>query len=94
MCLRQSQSCDDRLSKALHLTTILLCSIAAGALCIIGLSHIIGGGIGNLIDRIFNSGAVIDFMNIGINDLRTGIFNIADVAITAGIVMLIFASSG
>lgn len=61
--------------------------------CVIGLSLIIGGGFGNLIDRIFNNGAVIDFMNIGIGGLRTGIFNIADVAITTGALTLIFFGS-
>ena len=42
---------------------------------IISLSLVLGGGIGNLIDRIFNAGRVIDFMNIGIGSLRTGVFN-------------------
>lgn len=51
---------------------------------------IISGGLGNLIDRIINQGAVIDFMNIGIGPIRTGIFNVADLAIMAGI--LIFAA--
>lgn len=46
---------------------------------------IIGGGLGNLMDRILNHGAVIDFMNIGIGSIRTGIFNVADLAILAGI---------
>ena len=46
---------------------------------------IIGGGLGNLIDRILNQGVVIDFMNIGIGSIRTGIFNVADLAIMAGI---------
>jgi len=50
---------------------------------------IIGGGLGNLIDRIMNQGAVVDFMNIGIGSIRTGIFNVADLAIMAG--GLIFA---
>jgi len=51
-------------------------------------SFIIGGGIGNLIDRIrFNY--VIDYFNLGIGDLRTGIFNVADMAITAGFIMLL-----
>ncbi len=45
---------------------------------------IIGGGLGNLIDRIFLDGLVTDFLNIGIGSLRTGIFNIADVAIMFG----------
>ena len=40
---------------------------------------------GNLIDRIMNQGAVIDFMNIGIGPIRTGVFNVADLAILAGI---------
>ena len=59
---------------------------------VIALSFIIGGGTGNLIDRTFNNGAVIDFMNIGVGGLRTGIFNIADVAIMIGMVMLVVTS--
>lgn len=53
----------------------------------IGFVFIISGGIGNLIDRSFR-GYVVDFMNMGIGSLRTGIFNIADMAIVLGIVML------
>jgi signal peptidase II len=49
---------------------------------------IISGGLGNLIDRIVNHGAVIDFMNVGIGSIRTGIFNMADIAIAAGLLML------
>ncbi len=45
---------------------------------------IFAGGTGNLIDRFFNDGRVIDFMNIGIGRLRTGIFNVADVFILFG----------
>lgn len=55
---------------------------------IISLSLVLGGGIGNLIDRIFNDGHVIDFMNIGIGSFRSGVFNIADVAISCGVVWL------
>jgi signal peptidase II len=55
---------------------------------IISLSLVLGGGVGNLIDRIFNEGRVIDFMNIGIGSLRTGIFNVADIAISFGVVWL------
>lgn len=51
---------------------------------------IIGGGLGNLIDRLVNNGAVMDFMNVGIGSLRTGIFNIADMAIMLGAVMLLW----
>lgn len=49
---------------------------------------IVAGGVGNLIDRIRLNGEVIDFLNLGIGSLRTGIFNIADIAITAGELML------
>lgn len=60
---------------------------------IAGLSLIAGGGVSNLIDRIFNNGAVVDFLNVGIGSLRTGIFNIADVLILIGVaIILIFHS--
>ncbi len=49
---------------------------------------VFAGGIGNLIDRM-RINAVIDFLNLGIGPVRTGIFNVADMAITAGFVMLL-----
>ncbi|MBK8566976.1 MAG: signal peptidase II [Saprospiraceae bacterium] len=54
---------------------------------LIGLGLIVAGGIGNLLDRFFNNSLVPDFMNLGINSLRTGIFNVADVCITTGIII-------
>lgn len=57
-----------------------------------GLALLIGGGISNLIDRAFRDGGrVIDFLNLGMGELRTGIFNIADVAIMVGIALVFFA---
>lgn len=59
------------------------------------ISLLLAGGVGNLIDRIWQGGVVIDFMVIdlgeltGISWLRTGIFNIADIAITAGFLLLL-----
>ena len=47
------------------------------------------GGLGNLIDRIFFENGVIDFLNVGIGNLRTGIFNVADMAIMAGVIGLL-----
>ena len=52
------------------------------------LSLICGGGLSNLIDRIAYDGRVVDFLNVGIGSLRTGICNVADMAITAGAVLL------
>ncbi len=46
-----------------------------------------------VIDRIFRNGEVVDFMNIGMPwgpfQIRSGIFNIADVAIMAGLFLMI-----
>ncbi len=56
----------------------------------IGLCLVLAGGTGNLIDRVLNTGTVIDFMNVGIGALRTGIFNFADLWITAGAGILLF----
>lgn len=53
------------------------------------LALIFSGGIGNIIDRLLFDRHVTDFMNIGINNLRTGIFNVADVCITAGAIGLL-----
>jgi signal peptidase II len=50
---------------------------------------LLAGGIGNLIDRLFHNGLVIDFLNVGIGPVRTGIFNVADMAIMAGFAILI-----
>lgn len=60
---------------------------------LIGLSLIAGGSIGNLFDRVLNAGAVVDFMNVGIGQIRSGIFNVADVAILIGIFELILFMS-
>lgn len=58
----------------------------------LGLSLIISGGYSNLIDRILYKGIVIDFLNIGIGNLRTGIINIADIAITSGVILIAYSA--
>jgi len=50
------------------------------------------GGLGNLIDRLLYDGRVIDFLNMGLGSLRTGIFNLADVYITTGLLVLVGCS--
>jgi signal peptidase II len=49
---------------------------------------IASGGGSNWIDRARFGGSVVDFMNMGIGPVRTGVFNVADIAIMAGIGML------
>ena len=51
-------------------------------------SLILSGGVGNLIDRILYD-YVIDFLYIGYRGIGTNIFNIADMVIMAGFIMLI-----
>lgn len=64
---------------------------------VVALGLLLGGGLGNLIDRVFRDGTVVDFMVMGIGSLRTGVFNVADMAVMAGIFLLfagkLFASS-
>ena len=55
---------------------------------LLALSLIVSGGVGNLIDRV-RFDVVIDFMNMGIGPLRTGVFNVADMAITGGFLLLL-----
>lgn len=50
---------------------------------------VLSGGFSNLYDRISNNGGVVDFMNMGMGSLRTGIFNVADMAIMAGVFLLV-----
>ena len=51
---------------------------------------VIAGGLGNIYDRIVYDRHVTDFMNIGISNIRTGIFNFADVCVTVGAILLLF----
>jgi signal peptidase II len=55
----------------------------------VALALVAGGGVSNLIDRLLYDGRVTDFLNVGIGSLRTGIFNLADMAILAGALLLV-----
>ena len=80
---------------AVFLLALLLYTLFNRALAtnyVVCLSLVCAGGISNLIDRIAYDGRVIDFLNLGIGPLRTGIFNVADMAITAGAVLLLLES--
>ena len=70
-----------------------------GALCAPGLARrqvaalslVAAGGIGNWIDRLTRHGLVTDFLNVGVGPLRTGIFNVADMILMGGLVLLVSA---
>ena len=57
----------------------------------ITLGLLLGGAVGNLIDR-FRIGYVVDFVDAGIGDLRWYTFNVADTAISFALVLLLAAS--
>ena len=57
----------------------------------VALAVIIAGGIGNLIDRLRFAGRVTDFLYLSAGPLHTGVFNVADTAITCGIAWLVLS---
>ena len=59
---------------------------------IIGFSLIIGGGIANIFDRIVY-GSVTDFLYLDFGGIfKTGIFNIADLSVTTGMILILISS--
>ena len=75
--------------------TLLLITVAAvrwqvSGMALIGVTLFVAGGASNWIDRLAR-GSVVDFLNVGVGPLRTGIFNIADVAIMAGAAVMLIA---
>ena len=61
-------------------------------LSLIGFSCIIGGGFANVYDRMLY-GSVTDFLHIDLGGVfKTGIFNMADLSVTTGMILIITAS--
>lgn len=60
-------------------------------LVVVGSCFLIGGGIGNLFDRLL-FGSVTDFFHINFVLFQTGVFNMADVSIVFGISLILFQS--
>jgi signal peptidase II len=50
----------------------------------------VAGGASNWIDRLIR-GFVVDFLNVGVGPVRTGIFNVADIAIMTGAALMLLA---
>jgi signal peptidase II len=78
-------------------TGLALLSVVAGAILfrwsgwpLMGLTLFVTGGASNWLDRMVH-GSVIDFINVGFGPLRTGIFNVADVAIMLGVGIVVIA---
>jgi len=65
-------------------------ALKSGRLRVVAMSLICAGGIGNVADRLRYDGYVVDFLNLGLGPLRTGIFNVADMALLAGVGLLLW----
>jgi len=79
-------------------------SLTAGALVVLGrlylatrqgdllrtiaLALVCGGAVGNLIDRIRSAAGVVDFIDVGVGDIRWPTFNVADMAVSIGAFLL------
>lgn len=81
-------------------TGLLLCVLVFIAirrrwdrLSTLGLALFVAGGASNWIDRV-TRGSVVDFLNVGVGPVRTGIFNVADVAIMLGAAVIVIAAFG
>jgi len=62
-----------------------------GGVGLAGLSLVLGGALGNLIDRI-RFREVVDFIDIGVGRFRWPVFNIADSCVTVGVILLVLGS--
>jgi signal peptidase II len=58
---------------------------------LVGVALFVAGGLSNVVDRL-GDGRVIDFLNVGFGPLRTGIFNVADMAIMLGAILVLVSN--
>ena len=76
----------------LGMLVYLVTSGRLGRLESVALALGVGGGLSNWLDRVMNDGRVVDFIIIGVGPVRTGVFNIADVAIMLGVGLFLLTS--
>ena len=55
---------------------------------VLALALVCGGAIGNLVDRLRSGLGVVDFIDVGIGDVRWPTFNVADMAVSIGAILL------
>jgi signal peptidase II len=64
---------------------------AHGDLIAVAIGFVIGGAVGNVIDRM-QRGAVVDFLDFHLSDVHFWAFNLADAAITIGVALMLIDS--
>jgi signal peptidase II len=55
---------------------------------LVSIALVTGGAIGNLIDRVRSSRGVVDFFDVGFGNMRWPVFNVADIGVTIGALLL------
>jgi signal peptidase II len=58
---------------------------------LIAIAGVTGGAIGNLIDRLRSSRGVVDFFDVGLGEWRWPVFNVADIFVTCGALVLAYS---
>ena len=54
----------------------------------LAIAMVCGGALGNLIDRVRSAAGVVDFIDVGLGDMRWPTFNVADMAVSIGAFLL------
>ena len=72
----------------LFLFRLILIDKELSMLIVVGIAFAIGGAFGNILDRIFY-GSVTDFIQLNIGTYKSGIFNIADIIVVLGMLLVI-----
>ncbi|HUI65767.1 MAG TPA: signal peptidase II, partial [Bacteroidota bacterium] len=75
----------------LGMLAVLLFAKHLSRTLVAGLALMLGGGASNFFDRLLNDGRVVDFVTLGWGAMRTGVFNLADIAITFGVSLFFVA---
>jgi signal peptidase II len=73
------------------LVWFLVITPAAQRLRRIAMGLILGGALGNLVDRVFYDGLVVDFLDFGLGTARFWTFNVADIGVTCGGTLLLIS---
>jgi len=61
----------------------------SGKLFTAAMGAVLGGAAGNLLDRILHGGGVVDFIDVGFTSWRWPTFNVADIGISVGGILLV-----
>ncbi|MEO8448514.1 MAG: signal peptidase II [Gemmatimonadota bacterium] len=75
------------------LAMLYLRTPAKARLQALALALVIGGALGNLFDRLRSNQGVVDFIDIGLGEHRFWIFNVADIGVTVGALLLAWTLS-